>query len=190
MQSSRVFIVGLLTAAVGAAAAGHFKPPRTAVVDTFEIIDNYKKKELLETRLRAEVEEATREIEIVQTELRQVVAELKILEEGTDDHDRQVLREAGLKLKFKNLNVKNRRKLEASHREAIGSIRKEVKEHIEHFARSNDLDLVVEKKIPFEGRGNAKINIPIIRFVKPEIEITGEITRILNDRFKRLSKKP
>ncbi len=185
----------LLIAAAGTSllfaqvAVKHFRPPRTAVVDTFEVIELYKKKEVLELELKAEVEAATREVEALDRRAKTIEAELKIIDEGTPEHRKKVLEKTEIGLQLADLKVKIRRQLEERQMQAIQQIRDEVDDEIRKYAENNDLDLVIEKKIPIEGRG-AKINIPITRFAKPEIEITREIANILNERYARVTRKP
>jgi Skp family chaperone for outer membrane proteins len=190
MKSKRLLAAGLVAFGLGSVlfaqvAVKHFQPPRTAVVDTLEVIEMYRKKADLERGFRTRVEEVTKELDGLERQLKQIEAELKLVEEGTDEHRRMLLRKTELGLELNDRNVKVRRELEESRSQVIQELRGEVEKEIEKYAVAHDLDLVVEKKIPIEGRGNVQINIPIIRYVKPEIEITREIAEILNERYAR-----
>lgn len=193
MKSASLFVMGLLIFGGGAGvllaqiASKDFPPPRTAVVDTFEVIEQYKKKQELEAKLRAEVELAVKEVDGMESELKRVEAELKIVEEGTEDHKNLILKKAELQFRLKSLQEQVNKDMSQKQLSAIQEIRKEVELEIERVAKARELDLVLEKKIPLEGRGKISINIPIVRFATPEIEITREVARILNERYRRVS---
>jgi Skp family chaperone for outer membrane proteins len=162
-----------------------FPPPRLAVVDTFEVIEKYKRKADLESKLVEKVEKVKKDVEELEKGLKSVDAEIKLHDEGSDEHSRLLLRRTQLQIDLTNLKRKRLAELEEEQNKHIQDIRAEVEREIDGFAKAHRLDVVLEKKIPIEGRQNIKINIPIVRFVKPEIEITEEIVAILNERYRK-----
>lgn len=171
-------------------AEKHFNPPRTAVVDTFEVIENYAGKQELERKLKGEFDDANEQLADLERQFAQIEQELKIVDEGTPEHRERVLDRTRLGLQLKDMKKKFGAQLFRRRDEAIESIRKKVEAELATYASSHGIDLVVEKRIPIEGREGAKINIPIIRYVTPEIDITKEIAVILNERYKAGLRSP
>ena len=174
----------------GQVAVKHFQPPRTAVVDTFEVIEKYLGKQELEKQLKGQFDDANQQLTDMERELARIEQELKILEEGTPEHRDRILDRTRLGLQFKDKKKKFGAELFRRRDEAIDSIRKKVETEITTYAVSHGVDLVIEKQIPIEGREGAKINIPIIRYVTPELDITNEIVVILNQRYKNELRQP
>lgn len=166
------------------AALREFRPPRTAVVDISDIFDQYEKKKVVEGNLKANVEKAEKEFEAMKKEIDRIEAELKIVQEGSEEHRNLVVRRTDLQFKMRDFQKTTLNNLRSQELDALRVIRDEIVREIERYAKGRELDLVIEKKIAAGNRGENPINWPIVHFSRPEIDITAEIIAILNAQYK------
>jgi Skp family chaperone for outer membrane proteins len=174
-------LAGMVLAQAGNQA---FRPPRTAVVDIYEVFENYDKKNEVESRLQEEAGKAEAEFKNVENRLRETEEELKLVAEGTPTHDELIVKRTRLQIEIKNLQKSLMVEFQEKHLRAVGQIRDEIATEIERFARSRELDLIVEKRITADAnpKGMPAMKWPIVHFARTEIDITDEIVRILNQK--------
>ena len=73
-------------------------------------------------------------------------------------------------------------------RAKLREIKEEITSEIEIYAQAYDLDLVLEKTVNAEGdpRGGVSFQWPIVHYAKPEIDITSQIVKRLNERYQKV----
>jgi Skp family chaperone for outer membrane proteins len=184
------FLSGVVAAAVGVTTLApsvvkEFQPPRLAVVNVNDVFEKYHKKEDVESRLKEEIREAETKFGGLEKELKEVEAELKLLQEGSPKYNENVLKRTELQLALKDMQKAVLEKFQKKQLDAINEIRDEINGEIERYAEGHELDVVLEKRITAEAKGLPPMNWPIVHFCRPEIEITSEIVNILNSQYKR-----
>ena len=159
-----------------------FKPARVAVVDIGEVFESYAKKKDVEARLEKEVKAEEAKMQGQEKEYKRLIDELKNVEEGSEQHKTLTLKKIELEYQVKNRQKELLREFQEKQLKALREIRDEITAEINQYAAAMDLDLVLEKKISAEGKGQA-ISWPVVHFVKPELEITQEIVKRVNAKY-------
>ncbi len=166
-----------------------FAPPRTAVIDIKKVFDAYEKKKVLEGDLLKEAAAAQEKLKNLQTRLKNVEDELKVTQQGTDDYEKLILKRTEIQLEASKLQREKLKEFEDKHKKAVGAIREEIISEIERYATAHQLDLVLENTFSADGTGapnSPSLSWPIVHYVKPEINISEEIIKILNSRYKKV----
>jgi len=190
--------LGLAAIAAAFAAAGgiglaqtapgprDFKPARVAVVDISEVFENYQKKKDIEGQLEAQIKTEEKQFEEGQEQLKTVNAELKNVQEGGAKHKELVLKKTELEFQLKNRQKEILKEFQEKQFNALKEIRSEITADIEKYAQAMEIDLVLERKVSAEGKGNLQpVHWPIVHYVKPELEITGDIIKRLNAQYRK-----
>jgi len=163
-----------------------FKPPRIAVVDIAEVFENYGKKKDIENQLEAQIKAEEEKFREKESELKATLEELKNVQEGTDKHQQLVLKKTKLELGLKTRQKEIFNEFQEKQANALKEIRNEITGEIEKYAVAMEIDLVLEKKVAAEQKGNMRSgHWPIVHYVRPELEITDDITKRLNARYGR-----
>jgi Skp family chaperone for outer membrane proteins len=184
----RLVVLGAAAALgfAGAPVVQSFIPPRTAVVNIAEVFENYEKRKDRQAELQAKIDVVLKELKQLETEYKSLVDDLKLIQQGSDTFNQKTLKLTELKLKIDDLRNKEAKKLEDTLREFLTDLRDEISKEIVKVATDQDLDLVLEKTVTAENRGaGVGFQWPIVHFVKPEYEITQEVTKRLNDVYAR-----
>ena len=164
------------------ASKGMFRPPRTAVVDIYEVFENFNKKLTMEKKLEKEAEQAQAAFSNLRNRLKTVEEELAVTSAGTKEHDDLVIQKTKLGLELTNFQKNETAEFQKKHMRAVKAIREEIAAEIQRYAEAHELDMVLEKRFSAEARGLLPVKWPIVHFVRPEIEITGELINILNSK--------
>ncbi len=163
-----------------------FKPPRIAVVDISEVFENYGKKKDIESQLEAQIKGEEEKFREKEGELKATLEELKNVQEGTEKHQQLVLKKTKLELELKNRQKEIFNEFQEKQANALKEIRNEITGEIEKYAVAMEIDLVLEKKVAAEQKGNFRSgHWPIVHYVRPELEITDDIIKRLNARYSR-----
>jgi Skp family chaperone for outer membrane proteins len=172
---------------VGQRAARTFRPPRTAVVDISEVFVGYLKKQDRQKDLTNESRGIQSKFEALQTKLKEITADVKLMQPGQRRNEK-LLDKAKLEIEVKELENKEVLRLQQTQVMFLREIKAEITSEIEIYAQAFDLDLVIEKTVNAEGdpRGGMSFQWPIVHFAKPEIDITDQIVRRLNERYEKV----
>lgn len=169
---------------LGTAVVREFAPPRTAVIDIKKVFEEYDRKKSLESTLVVEAQKAEQELADLKGRLKNIEDELKINPEGSAAYDSLILKRTELQLEISKLQREKVKEFQDKHRKAVTGIREEIVREIERYSEAHQLDLVLEYKFSAEGQNAPSLAWPIVHFARPEIDITGEIIKILNERLK------
>ena len=159
-----------------------FKPARIAVVDIAEVFENYTKKKDVEARLEKQVKAEEAKMQEKEKEYKGLLEELKNVEDGTEQHKTLTLKKIELEYQVKNRQKELLKEFQDKQVSALREIRDEITAEITQYATAMDIDLVLEKKISAEGKGQS-INWPVVHFVKPELDITQDIVKRVNAKY-------
>ncbi len=184
-RTAAVFAIALFVGAslvLAQAAKAAFRPPRTAVVDIYEVFENFNKKLTMEKELEKEAGQAQAAYRNLQDRLKAVEDDLIVTSEGTKDHDDLIIHKTKLGLEINKFQKNQTAEFQKKHMMAVRTIREEIAAEIQRYAEAHELDMVLEKRFSAEARGLLPVKWPIVHFVRPEIEITGEIIKILNSK--------
>ena len=171
---------------VGQRAARTFRPPRTAVVDISEVFDGYLKKQDLQKDLTNESRGVQSKFQALQQKLKDIAADVKLMQAG-QRRNAKLLEKAKLEIEVKELENQELLRLQQTQIRFLKEIKGEITSEIEIYATAYDLDLVLEKTVNAEGdpRGMS-FQWPIVHFAKPEIDITSQIVKRLNERYQKV----
>jgi len=158
-----------------------FKPPRVAVVDINEIFENYQKTIDIRSRFEAEMRVKENKFKEEQNILQKLKDELKNVQEGTERHKELTLQIQNKDYDLKNWQKKILKEFQERQINALKEIKDEIVADIERYARGLELDIVFEKQVA-AGQLN-QIRWPIVHYVKPELEISGDIIKRLNTQY-------
>lgn len=191
MNTRRAIVVFLCIGALallGQRAVRSFRPPRTAVVDITSVFDGYLKKQDREKDLAGESRDVQDKFKALEQKLKEITADVKLMQPGQLRNDK-LLEKARLELDLKELENKELVRLRDTQTRFLREIKEEITTEIEIFAQAYDLDLVLEKTVSAEGdprAGGVGFQWPIVHYAKPEIDITAQIIRRLNDRYEKV----
>ena len=171
---------------LGQRAARTFRPPRTAVVDISEVFDGYLKKQDLQKDLTNESRGVQSKFQALQQKLKDIAADVKLMQQGHKRNEKLV-EKARLEIDAKEMENKEFQRLQQTQIKFLKEIKSEISSEIEIYAHAFDLDLVLEKTVNAEGdpRGMS-FQWPIVHFAKPEIDITSQIVKRLNERYQKV----
>lgn len=171
---------------VGQRATRTFRPPRTAVVDISQVFDGYLKKQDRQKDLTNESRGIQSKFEALQTKLKEIDADVQLMQQGQRRNEK-LLDKAKLEIEVKELENKEVLRLQQTQIKFLREIKAEISSEIEIYAQAYDLDLVLEKTVNAEGdpRGMS-FQWPIVHYAKPEIDITSQIVKRLNERYQKV----
>jgi Skp family chaperone for outer membrane proteins len=171
----------MVLALVGNEAERLFRPPRIAVVDVSTVFEDYGKKKDRQSELQASTKEVEDKLKELEKRYKEINAEITNLEPGPGKNEK-LLEKVKLEIDVKELKDRELKKLEETQIRYLQEIRDEISAEIQAYARSLDLDMVVEKTVAAAREGP---RWPIVHHVKPELDITKEILDRLNARYNR-----
>ena len=171
---------------VGQRGARTFRPPRTAVVDISEVFDGYLKKQDRQKDLTNESRGVQSKFQALQQKLKDIASDVKLMQPGQKRNEK-LLEKAKLEIDVKELENKELLRLQQTQIKFLREIKEEITSEIEIYAQAYDLDLVLEKTVNAEGdpRGMS-FQWPIVHYAKPEIDITSQIVKRLNERYQKV----
>ena len=179
-----------VAAVLGAAAAERaFKPTSIAVVNISEIFENYEKKKDIEAKLEAEIKVEEKKFIEKQEELKKSQAELKNVQEGTERHKELTVKGKTLEYELKSWEKELVKIFQEKQMNALKEIRDEITTDIDKYRTGMGIGIVLEKQVSAEGKSNS-VRWPIVHFVTPELEITGEIIKRLNTGYGKAATTP
>ncbi len=172
---------------VGQRASQTFRPPRAAVVDISKVFDGYLKKQDRQKDLTNESRGVQSKFEALQQKLKEITADVKLMQAGQRRNEK-LLEKAKLEIEVKELENKELLRLQETQVRFLREIKEEITSEIEIYAQAYDLDLVLERTVNAEGdpRGGASFQWPIVHYAKPEIDITAQIVKRLNERYQKV----
>lgn len=172
---------------VGQRAVRSFRPPRTAVVDISEVFDSYLKKQDRQKDLTNESRGIQDKFKALQQKLKEIDADVKLMQPGQARREK-LLDKAKLEIEVKELENKELLQLQQTQVKFLREIKDEITSEIEIYAQAYDLDLVLEKTVNAEGdpRAGMSFQWPIVHYAKPEIDITAQIIKRLNERYQKV----
>ena len=175
----------------GADAAGQanrsFTPPRVAVVDISAVFENYQKTIDLRSKLRLELDKLDARSKELEATYRDLVDELKLIEDPAARRKTEV-RRYQLELDLKWHKEEEFKAIRQKQFNFLRQLKDEISAEIQKYAAARDLDLVLEMTVTAEpGPRSPGFDWPIVHFAKPEINITSEITEILNRHYRGIS---
>jgi Skp family chaperone for outer membrane proteins len=163
-----------------------FTPPRTAVVDISNVFDNYDKVKDRQAQLNTKLSAVRDRLKELETSYKDLQAELQVVQKGTDLYAEKRLELKKLELEVETLRDTEGKALKDTMRDFLEEIRREITREITAFAKARDLDLVVEKTVTAESGGGAVgFRWPIVHYARPQIDITEEIAKLLNERYRK-----
>jgi Skp family chaperone for outer membrane proteins len=165
----------------GADAEKLFRPPRTGVVDISIVFEEYLKKLDRETEMKGETKAIEERLKELEKRYKEIQSEIGNLAEGPKKQERQ-LEKYKLELEVKDYKEREFKRLEEKQLRHVQEIRDEIEAEIQAYAKSNDLDIVLEKTVTAARDGP---RWPICHFAKPELDISREIVTRLNDRYRK-----
>ena len=162
-----------------------FKPPRVAVVDIAEVFENYQKKKDIEGRFEAEIKVEQAKLDALEAEHKKLVEELKNVQTGSEREKELILKKTQLEYEVKNRQKELFKDFQERQFAALKEIREEIMGDIERYATGMDIDMVLEKKVSAETKGNGpSVHWPIVHYAKPELEITSDVVKRLNAKYR------
>jgi Skp family chaperone for outer membrane proteins len=171
----------VVLALVGSEAERLFRPPRVAVVDVSAVFEDYGKKKERQDELQLATKGVEDKLKELEKRYKELNAEINNLEPGPGKNEK-LLEKVKLEIEVKELKDRELKKLEETQLKYLQEIRDEISAEIQTFAKSQDLDIVVEKTVAAAREGP---RWPIVHYVKPELDITKEILDRLNARYSR-----
>jgi len=159
--------------------------PKIGVVNITKVFESYKRKRALEEDLRSTREQKTRVIREKETELKQIVDELQMLDLGSEQRKN---READLEKKqvdlrsFTEVTAGN---LAVQKREVTEALYTEIVKAIADYGKKNGFDLIikyedVEIKSDSLDQLLYKINQRSVLYTSDAVDITQEVIGMLN----------
>jgi Skp family chaperone for outer membrane proteins len=169
---------------LGGETLSTFRPPRTAVIDISEVFEGYEKKKELQTQFEADIQVVRDKITELEKKHKELLEELPNLGPG-DRKAKLQLEEFKLKQQANDLQKTETGRLRETQYKYLKEIRDEITREIRAYAEAEDLDLVLEATVVGDmGPEIGQFRWPLAHYVKPELEITNEILRRLNDRYR------
>jgi Skp family chaperone for outer membrane proteins len=169
---------------LGGQALTTFRPPRTAVIDISKVFDAYEKKKERQTQFETDIKVVQEKLKALEKQYKELIEELPNL--GPGDRKTQLqLEEFKLKQKVEELQKTETGRLRETQMRYLKEIRDEIAEEIRAYAEAEDLDLVLEAKVVGDmGPEVGQFRWPIAHYVKPELEISNEVAKRLNNRYR------
>jgi len=197
MRTDRLFLAGALSvagiASISIAAAGikggspgeprTFRPPRIAVLDVSKLFQGYGKAKDLDDRIKGEIREGQKMLRDLRSRQRKALDDLKNLKAGTKAHRDATLEAKGLEIDLQQLETDLEVKINAEQLAALKELRLDVATDIEKYATGLELDLVLEKTLFADGEKGKVLPWPIVHYARPEIDITDDLIRRLNEQY-------
>src|SRR2546426_44788 len=153
-----------------------FKPPRVAVVDIAEVFENYQKKKDIEGRFEAEIKVEQAKLDALEAEHKKLVEELKNVQTGSEREKELILKKTQLEYEVKNRQKELFKDFQERQFAALKEIREEIMGDIERYATGMDIDMVLEKKVSAETKGNGpSVHWPIVHYAKRSEDHTSEL---------------
>ncbi len=179
-----VCLAGLVL--LGQRAVRNFRPPRTAVVDISSVFDSYQKKHDRQLDLTRESKSLQERFKILRQQLADIASDVKLMQPGQKRNEK-LLEKLKLEIEIKELENKELLRLQKTQVKFLREIKDEITQEIEIYAQAYDLDMVLEKTVNAEGdpRGLG-FQWPIVHYAKPEIDITSQIVKRLNERYQKV----
>jgi Skp family chaperone for outer membrane proteins len=168
-------------AVFGVEAEKLFKPPRTAVVDISVIFEDYQKKIERESDMKQQTKTIEDKLKDLEKRYKEIQSEIGNLAEGPKKQER-LLDKFKLELEVKEYKERELKRLEETQLRHVQEIREEIEAEIQAYAKSNDLDLILEKTVTAAREGP---RWPICHFSKPELDISRDILQRLNARYRK-----
>jgi Skp family chaperone for outer membrane proteins len=169
---------------IGAAAWKKFRAPITTVVDISLVFDGYDKKKDLETTLAKQKEGVQGQLDRLKDEYTQLKTDLEQLEKGSAGYTQKILRKTEIELRILEIQDGDVKVLLEKQGAFLRELRDEIGAEIQAFAKANEIDLVVERRVIAEAEGGTVgIRWPIIHFAAPDLDITDAVLRQLNAKY-------
>jgi len=169
---------------LGGQTLNTFRPPRTALIDISQVFEAYEKKKELQAQFEADIKGVHDKLKELEKQYKELVEELPNLGPGERKTQLQ-LEEFKLKQRVDELQKTETGRLRETQIKYLKQIRDEITAEIRAYAEAEDLDLVLEAMVVGEmGPEVGQFRWPIAHYVKPELEISNEIARRLNDRYR------
>jgi Skp family chaperone for outer membrane proteins len=166
---------------VGAQVGKLFKPPSAAVVDISVIFEDYQKKIDRESEMKEQTKGIEEKLKELEKRYKEIQSEIGNLAEGPKKRERQVQKYM-LELEVKDYKEGELKRLEDMQLNHVKEIRDEIEAEIQAYAKSNDIDLILEKTVTAAREGP---RWPICHFAKPELDISRDILGRLNSRYRK-----
>ena len=165
----------------GDEAKRSFRPPTIAVADTSAIFEKYRKKSDLEAEGQKQLKAIQPKLAVLeQWERRRKEIESEIGKLGAGVQRKELeLEKLRLELEVKSFKERELKELEEAQVRRLREIRGDIDAAIQAYARTHQLDLVLERKIA----GGPPT--PICHFVSPELDITADVLQALEAAYKQ-----
>jgi Skp family chaperone for outer membrane proteins len=163
-----------------------FLPPRTAVVEINAIFSGFEKKRVREEQLVAQLQDLKGILEKLKQEDKDLELELRQLKEDSEIYLEKLQRKLELQFTAKKLQATELKALEQKQLEFLREIQDEIAKEIAAFARAHNLDLVFDRTVSLQvDASSPPFRWPLVHYSKPELDITQEITKRLNEKHKQ-----
>lgn len=167
-------------------AAGQFSPPRTAVVSISTVFESYEKKKDKQSQLQERMDVLKQKLEDLERDYNQIQAELKQLKQDSPLYMQKSLERFELEQRVTQLRNTELKELRQTQIKFLREIRDEITAEIEAYATAHHIELVLEREVTAESEAaGAGFRWPIVHFAKPELDISGEIAGLLNERYRK-----
>ena len=167
---------------LGAKAPSGFAPPRVAVVDMSTVFEDYEKKKDSQASLKKKMDAFKNKLKGLEKDYEELKAELRSLDEDSPLYIEKNLRQKEMELRVRQLNATELKSFRGYQLDLLKEINREIGDEIRSYAHAHDLDLVLERQFAAEA---SAIGWPIVHYAKPELDITQEIAKILNAKYKK-----
>jgi Skp family chaperone for outer membrane proteins len=165
------------------ARAGAVAPlANAAVVDLDAVFEGYRRTSDVTGTLAREAEAARERIQELERRYREVSDELELLRDPKPEE--KLVEAYRLKLRLERATSEAgpdflRRKVEYAR-----EIHAEIERAVAQMARAHELDLVLPRKLRLELGANRSVEVPLVVFHTPELDITSEVMLRLNEAYR------
>ena len=184
--ASRTSIIALLGAAVllfaaGAAREARFQVSTVAVVDMALVFEDYEKTKDKRSTLDQKRDDIQARLKDLEREYDRIVADIVGTAEDSPKYLDLLVEKKKLELNVEKFKKEELESLRDEQLALLREIRDEISGEIAAYAKSHDIDFVVERHVTLEPGDQW----PILHFAKAPFDITQDVITVLNAKYKR-----
>ncbi len=182
-----ILTIGILSVGfvLGARTTVQFRPPKTGVVDVTQVFGEYEKSVEMRGKLKRDARDIHDRIAELENRAANMLRDLRMIRSRDKQYEKMVERYK-LELKARQMREIDLPRLAQQGREQVAELQQEIEQQIEMIALANNLELVLEKSVQLELKGESRpLRWPVVHFVVPELDITREVTLRLNEMYRK-----
>jgi len=177
-------MAGLTVLAAAVGARGQTTPLKIGFVDLDRVLEDYKKKQEGEAKLRSDYEEDLKKLRERRAKIEETIQEIQILEVGSTERD---LRELETQMDIHRIKLEQDRlekRYQKNHTAKLRELYLEIVKKVEEYGRANGYTAILARRGDLKPEDRRELLTLIISqsvlYHDPSLDVTQEVLKLLN----------